>query len=402
MVALHSHAEAQQEQIRVAKVVIQQLWAAGTPTNPPPPVRAASQKHVTEGGAFEALTKYTGDPSEYHDWFFSARRVLTRADERFGGLLQGISGQIDEHKKSDVLEYRRTTDLSTTDMEWLILELYALLAIKTADTALSSIKSLEEAEVKGIIGWHRLEREARGYHRHRVALLAESVTHPERVLKVTDRPQAFYRWESNLKEFQRGRPAERDDDVKANIMRHMMPKEILEAVDLQPQHHTFSEIRDHLLQQARQRAHVFEGDVCHPRKKIGTVTSCANTKTPTTTKTTTLVPMDVSQMSSNASGNETVDQESDRYQYEQDQEGEGDELHTVNGKGKGGCEGTCFKCGMRGHKANRCWQKEKGEGGKGDWQTGKGRSKGKGWPQGKWSNSGYTWDNSWHSSNWHG
>ena len=45
----------------------------------------------------------------------SARRVLTRADERFAGLLQWISGTIDEIKASDVLEYRRTTDLSTVD-----------------------------------------------------------------------------------------------------------------------------------------------------------------------------------------------------------------------------------------------------------------------------------------------
>ena len=89
-------------------------------------------------------------------------------------------------------------------MDWLNSELYALLAIKTSDTALASIKSLAEAEVKGIIGWQRLEREARGYHGHRVALLTESVTHPERVLKVTDLPQAFYRWESTLRDFQRG------------------------------------------------------------------------------------------------------------------------------------------------------------------------------------------------------
>ena len=33
-------------------------------------------------------------------------------------------------------------------------------------------------------------------------------------LKVTDLPQAFYRSESSLKEFQRGRPAELDDDVR--------------------------------------------------------------------------------------------------------------------------------------------------------------------------------------------
>ena len=156
--------------------------------------------------------------------FRSARRVLRRADDRFAGLLQWISGHIDEVEENDVLEYQRTSDLSSTDMDWLNSELYALLAIKTSDTVMASIKSLEEVEVKGTIGWQRFEREARGFHRHRVALLTESVTHLERVLKVTDLPQAFYRRESSLKEFQRGRPAELDDDVKANATRHMMPK----------------------------------------------------------------------------------------------------------------------------------------------------------------------------------
>ena len=157
--------------------MIQQLRAAReNPTNPPPPFRAAFLKPVTEGGAFKALTKYTWNQSEYHDASFSARRVLTRANERFAGLLQWISGQIDVINENDVVEYRRTTDLSSTDMDWLNSELYALLAIKKSDTAMASIKSLEEVEVKGIIGWQRLDSEARGYHRHRVALLTESVT----------------------------------------------------------------------------------------------------------------------------------------------------------------------------------------------------------------------------------
>ena len=85
-----------------------------------------------------------------------------------------------------------TTDLGATDMGvGSTRNCYALLAIKTSDTAMASIKSLEEVKVKRIIGWQRLEREARGYRRHRVALLTESVTHPERVLKGTDFPQAF-------------------------------------------------------------------------------------------------------------------------------------------------------------------------------------------------------------------
>ena len=65
---------------------------------------------------------------------------------------------------------------------------------------MASIKSLE-VEVKGTIGWQRLERQARGYHRHRVALLNESVTNPDRVLEVTDLPQGFA---TVGKAFQRG------------------------------------------------------------------------------------------------------------------------------------------------------------------------------------------------------
>ena len=178
--------------------------------------------------------------------------------------------------------------------------------------------------------------------------------------------------------------------------RDMMPKEILESVDLQPQYRTFSEIWDYVLQQARQRADVYAGDLCHSTKKPGTVTPrvSINTNTLNATKVSAPVPMDVSQMSSNISLNETEEQENDSYQYEQDRECDGDELFAVNGKGKGVSKGTCFKCGMRGHKADRRWQKGKGQG-KGDWETGKGESKGKGSSKGKWSNPGHTLDSSW-------
>ena len=112
MVTLHSHAEAQH--IR-----------GSDPT--------ATGSGDSNESASTVSTKYTGNPSECKDWSFSARRVLTRVAERFGGLLQWISAQVDEVKESDVLEYRRTTDLSTTDLEWFNLELYALLAIETSD-----------------------------------------------------------------------------------------------------------------------------------------------------------------------------------------------------------------------------------------------------------------------------
>ena len=63
-----------------------------------------------------------------------------------------------------------------------------------------------------------------------------------------------------------------------------MPKEILDAGDLQPQYRTFSEIWDYMLQQARQRADGYVG-VCHPTKKNGTVAPRVGTNTNTPTGT---------------------------------------------------------------------------------------------------------------------
>ena len=56
-----------------------------------------------------------------------------------------------------MIECRRTTDPSTVDVDWLNSELCALLALKTTNSALATIVSLEEVEAKGIIGWQRLE-----------------------------------------------------------------------------------------------------------------------------------------------------------------------------------------------------------------------------------------------------
>ena len=67
MANLQSHAEFQQEQIRVAALMLRQMITTGTPTNPPPISWCTSLKQVTEGGAFKTLSKYVGNHSEYHE-----------------------------------------------------------------------------------------------------------------------------------------------------------------------------------------------------------------------------------------------------------------------------------------------------------------------------------------------
>ena len=141
--------------------------------------------------------------------------------------------------------------------------------------------------------------------------------------------------------------------------------------------------------------------MCHSTKKVGTVTPRVSTNT--TAKTTTPVPMDVSQMSSNIS---KPDSERNRRVTRTNTSKTRNVMEMkcmqLRERAKGGFKGTCFKCGMTGHKADRCWQKGNGKGSKRDLVKGKGGSKGKGWSKGKWSNSGHSWDSSWYNSHWHG
>ena len=92
-----SHAESQQEQIRLAELVIQQLRIAGTPTNPPPPTRGTSQKQVTEGGSFKALTKHVGKPPSTMIGFSAPDEF---SQERTRDLLDCYSGSREPSMRS--------------------------------------------------------------------------------------------------------------------------------------------------------------------------------------------------------------------------------------------------------------------------------------------------------------
>ena len=143
-------------------------------------------------------------------------------------------------------------------------------------------------------------------------------------------------------------------------------------MDLQTQYRTFSEIRDYMLQQARQRADVYVGNVCHLAKKVSSGTTRINNNVSTTTDATGPVPMDVSNLAKLIEIGLDVPQESGNFskdesagtgtgqECEHDLERDGDELFAVKGKGKrggGSFQGTCFNCGMRGHEADRCLYK---------------------------------------------
>ena len=215
-------------------LVIQQLSTAGIQTNPP--TRGASLKQVTEGGAFTELMKYMGNPSVHCDGTSSARRSSHKSGRENCWTAAVRCREPSMRSRTAMCLSIEERWVSTVNLDWEHSEPHALLALKTSDVALASMVSLEEAEAKGIIGWQRLQREARGYDNPRVSHLNDSVPHPESVQKAADLQQAYYRWESNLKEFQQGRPTGLDDNVQANVMRHMMPKEILDAVNLQPQY----------------------------------------------------------------------------------------------------------------------------------------------------------------------
>ena len=144
-------------------------------------------------------------------------RVLAKA-EQCAGLVQRISGQFDVTTQDDVYWCRVTMEVSTTDIDWLSSEFHDLLATKTTGVALAAVRSLEDTEINGIVGWQLLEGPsarppaAEGFGPRRMG------NTPCAGLEDHGTPAAFPSGESDKKEFQRGRKAKPHDDVEANCL----------------------------------------------------------------------------------------------------------------------------------------------------------------------------------------
>ena len=121
--------------------------------------------------------------------------------------------------QDDVYWCRVTMEVSTTDIDWLSSEFHDMLATKTTGVALAAVRSLEDTEINGIVGWQLLEGPsarppaAEGFGPRRMG------NAPCAGLEDHGTPAAVPSGESDKKEFQRGRMAKPHDDVEANALR---------------------------------------------------------------------------------------------------------------------------------------------------------------------------------------
>ena len=81
----------------------------------------------------------------------------------------------------------------STDIDWLSSEFHDLLATKTTGVALAAVRWLEDTEINGIVGWQLLEGLSARPPAAEASVLAEWVTHPARVSKITELRQPFHR-----------------------------------------------------------------------------------------------------------------------------------------------------------------------------------------------------------------
>ena len=250
--------------------------------------------------------------------------------------------------QDDVYWCRVTLEVSTTDIDWLSSEFHDLLATKTTGVALAAVRSLEDTEINGIVGWQLLEGPsarppaAEGFGPRRVG------NAPCAGLEDHGTPAAVPSEESDKKEFQRGRKAKLHDDVEATALRQHDAQGDLGCGGL-ANAVPHSDIRDCRLQQAWQRVDVYVGAVCHPEgvrhQQRSHEHACSDRHQyhrPDPEWTCLSLSRSLSKRSSTDASN---GQQCDCHKHEHDQDCIGDELHAVRDKGK---------CG---------WWKGKGKGG---------------------------------------
>lgn len=163
-------------------------------------------KNLIMSKGLSGIQTYDGRADEFEDWIFKMRNWLESEDKDFGQFLKEIEAEDDEIDNEWVQKYD-AIDAEKAKVSWMNQQLYHILAQKTSNSPLQTVKNLgDEMPCRGAAAWSNIVKVGRGRNTNRALVLTGKVHNPKRVEKFQDVLPAFEKWESYAS---RGTPGRR-------------------------------------------------------------------------------------------------------------------------------------------------------------------------------------------------
>ena len=389
------------------------------------------REDITSKRGFDKLPKYGGKHSEYDDWKFKMMTFLSGTEYLNEILLKlneftkqptvkrdpitGEQGDIDKifSDLEDAHGYEKV------DREWLNSQLFMVLSMNVVDSALSTIRNMQEdTDANGVLGWWKLGKEVSAMTPVRLQGLANKVYAPKRVKKYSEISAAIDNWEMDLRLFEKAEGNSISEQTKIYSIRQLVPEDLEKDIVKSNTLTTYDEVRAYISEQTpvrKEHKNANTGPVAMDLDVLKKVFAMV-TENPEESK-------DDYDYNSCGGGkcNHEPEQEEDESEVGQlmtffkGMMGKGGKGEKGKGKGDEKFDGNCDWCHAYGHRARDCRKKDRymenirkggkdsGKGDKGGYGGGfkgygkgsKGYGKGdKGYGKGNYGKGAYlnTWD----------
>jgi hypothetical protein len=156
-------------------------------------------KNLTMSKELSNITTYDGRAEEFEHWLLKMRNWLESEDKDFVIILKDIEDE-DDDINNEWMDNYAPGSMDGDKVTWMNQQLYHILAQKTTNSPLQTIKNLgDEAKYRGAAAWSKIVRTGKGRNANRALVLTGKVHNPKRVEKYQEVLPAFESWESYVK-----------------------------------------------------------------------------------------------------------------------------------------------------------------------------------------------------------
>ena len=194
--------------------------AAATPVGPQHGARGGGRptliaKHMR-------LQTFDGSAAAWGDWAFGLKRAIRSQSRDIFQILEEIE------KRTELDEDQLALDLVDVEVERLSGEVYDILCQSVSGEAMAIVRSVED--YRGFTAWQKLHLKYNPRTKARLIRLMGEVAGPGPVKDVKDVPAAIQKWEGKLKVLQREFNEKLSDHMRIAILTSMMPTVIQDYI----------------------------------------------------------------------------------------------------------------------------------------------------------------------------
>ena len=191
----------------------------------------ATQRRITESGAYKAFPAFSGKAEEWNDWLWKLNNLLTGYSLNLDELLTLIK-KADQVSETDLCGYQNQKGITSEELQLICETIWDVLSSKTQGTQLKLVKAVcHEGWTRGPRALRKLLDYQFGRNQEYLQDLAKAVMHPTRVASMDKALEGLETWELQVREYTEATGTRRPEPELITAVRNLVPQALEQKIN---------------------------------------------------------------------------------------------------------------------------------------------------------------------------